>query len=92
MTNSMDQWTFLVGMPTKEIIDMSLDTSFNNGLIQKKHEGLEYCLKTSVQIKTKQQNFISNFILFNIYYNLFLIDQSNKSNWEGIEMHRSCNR
>lgn len=37
--------TFLVGMSTKEIVDINLD-SFNNGLTPKEHEVLEYCLKT----------------------------------------------
>lgn len=36
--------TYLVGMPTTEIVNINLD-SFNNGLSQKEHDILDYCLK-----------------------------------------------
>lgn len=36
--------TFLVGMATREIVNINLD-SFNNGLSQKERDTLDYCLK-----------------------------------------------
>lgn len=36
--------TFLVGMSTREIVNINLD-SFNNGLTQKEREVLDYCMQ-----------------------------------------------
>lgn len=60
--------TFLVGMATKDIVDINLD-SFLNGLTPKEREILDYCLKKYV----KNQSYALAVLIFYLHYQCFYV-------------------
>lgn len=84
--------TFLVGMPTTEILAQNLDV-FTNNLTQMEMKALNYCLEKCVQlsiiyVSLDYVEIISTFIF--PFHRLLSADKS--SHWEGVEIKQLFNR
>lgn len=86
--------TFLVGMATKDIVDINLD-SFWNGLTSKEKEVLDYCLQK--YDKNNHKLFLYDYLIHCVYLIYFFIAFAPKkvtgkvSNWQNSEQLNNNN-